>query len=469
MCCASSPDGSTIVAGGDPNTIRIWQDGEYPAASIPFYSRVPTVSVISRNGTLLAVCCDEGTVSHYHLPDGEKVKEFRAYRRPVSACSISPDGSLLALAGWDGTVTLRSFPGGELLRTLRHPAGSVTALSPAGGDGQVLAGTAGGTVHIVSTVNDAPGRTIDLYTPSVRALAAGSDGRILACSGKEPGIRFWDIKTGSLLSACTGLKTTVRCLAFLRDNKTCISGGWDGIVRLWDVPSGTVLKEYRGHTSIISCCAVDPSGEIIVTGSNDTTARIWRIDGTGEPVVLSDAVKEVRCCAISPDTTLLAMAGEEPVLRLSFLPGGSSAGTIPQVPGTPTALAFSSDGLLLAEGYANGTLAFYAVHDRILIRTLQAHAGAVTGIVAIPGGDYVVTGGEDGQVHTFRVPCLRALIHARYDDLVLAQEQSGNSTAMAVQWRFLQRLLSLRFQNEIQLCPVFCNAGIYDIQIVGGC
>lgn len=468
-CSANSPDGRTIAVGGEPNTVRIWQDSEYPAASIPFYSRVPSACAIPRTGTLLAVCSDDGTVFYYRLPDGAKVKEFRAYRRPVSACSISPDGSLLALAGWDGTVTLRSIPGGELLRTLRHPAGSVTALSPAGEDGLVLAGTEGGTVHIVSPDHDATRRTIDLYTPAVRALAASNDGRILACSGKEPGIRFWDVRTGSLLSACTGLKTTIRCLAFLPDNKTCISGGWDGIVRLWDVSSGTVQKEYRGHSSIISCCAVDPSGKYIVTGSNDTTARIWRSDGTGEPVVLRDAAKEVRCCAISPDGTLLALAGEEPVLRMFYLPGGSHTGTIPQVPGIPTTLAFSSDGLLLAAGYANGTLAFYAVHDRTLIRTLQAHAGAVTGIVAIPGRDTIVTGGEDGQVHTFRIPFQRPIIHASYDDLVIAQEQSGSSAAMAAQWRFLHRLLSLRFQNEIELCPVFCNAGIYDIQIVGGC
>lgn len=186
-------------------------------------------------------------------------------------------------------------------------------------------------------------------------------------------------------------------------------------------------------------------------------------------MVLRDSTKEVRCCAISPDGTLLATAGQEPVLRLFYLPGGSGAGTIPQVPGTPTALAFSSDGLLLAVGYANGTLAFYAVHDRNLIRTVQAHAGAVTGIVAVQGGNYVVTGGEDGQVHTFRVPFHGPLQHASYNDLVMAKTQSGNMDVMAAQWRFLLKLLSLRFQNEIELCPVFCNAGVYDIQIVGGC
>jgi hypothetical protein len=47
------------------------------------------------------------------------------------------------------------------------------------------------------------------------------------------------------------------------------------------------------------------------------------------------------------------------------------------------------------------------------------------------------------------------------------QEQAAESDAMAGQWRFLYRLLAIRFQNEIELCPAFRDAGIYDIQIVG--
>ncbi|PKG31927.1 MAG: hypothetical protein CW742_10825 [Methanoregula sp.] len=466
-CSAFSADCHTVVVGGDTNVLRIWYCRDTPSAVIPLYNRVPSCCVITQDGRYLIAGCNDGTVFCFHLPDGTKTKENRAYRRPVSSCSLSPDGKFLALAGWDGTVTLRTVPEGELLRTLRRPAGAVTSLAFAGKDAGIIAGAADGTVRLLFPDNGTDGRSIDLYTASVRAIAASPYGTILACAGKEPGLRFWDIRTGSLLASCIGLKTTVRCLAFLPDGKTLITGGWDGRVRLWDVPSGTANGIRKGHTSTVTCCAVSPSGELIVTGSNDTTVRIWHSNDTTESLVLRDAAKEVSCCAISPDGTLLAAAGADPVIRLYRLPDGARAYDILQVPGIPTAISFTSDGLSLAAGYTEGTLAFYSLHDRTLIRALPAHAGAVTGIVIIPEKDCIITSGEDGRVRTWRIPFLRPLSRATFADLELAQEQAQSADAMTPQWRFLYRLLSPRFQVEIELCPVFLDAGALDIQIVG--
>lgn len=469
-CSAFSADCHTVVVGGETNVLRIWHNGNTPTVEIPLYNRVPSCCAITQDGTCLIAGCNDGTVFSFRLPDGAKTKEIRAYHRPVSACSLSPDGKRLALAGWDGTVTLRNVPDGELLRTLRRSAGAVISIAFAGKDAGVIAGTADGTTRLLSPDSSAAGRCIDLYTPSVRAIAASPDGTILACAGKEPGLRFWDIRTGSLLATCSGLKTSVRCLTFLPDGRTLITGGWDGRVRSWDVPSGTIKRVRKGHTSTVTSCAVSPSGELFATGSNDTTVRIWCTGSNrdnGEPLVLRDAGKEVSCCAISPDGTLLAAAGADPVIRLYHLPDGARAYDIPQVPGIPTALSFTGDGLCLATGYADGTLAFYSLHDRSLIRALPAHAGAVTGIVSIPENDRIVTSGEDGRVCTRRIPFLRPLCNATFGDLELAQEQAQGTDAMASPWGFLYRLLSLRFQDEIELCPVFFDAGALDIQIVG--
>jgi WD40 repeat protein len=176
----------------------------------------------------------------------------------------------------------------------------------------------------------------------------------------------------------------------------------------------------------------------------------------------------VSAVAISPDGSLLATAGPEPVIRLYFLPEGIAAGTIPQVPGKPTALAFSKDGLVLAAGYDTGTLAYYAVHAASLIRTLPAHTGAVTGCLALRE-DRLVTSGLDGQCRCWQLPFLRPLSRTTLADLAgaRAEELAAGTDAVSEQWRFLCQLLSLRFQYEIELCPAFYDAGQYDIQIVG--
>jgi WD40 repeat protein len=469
-CHAFAADRQMAAIGSDDRVLRLWNwPDTQPAAEVPFYNRLPTCCAIAPDGALLAAGCNEGTVYFFSIPEGLPVKEFREYRRPVTACAISPDSALLATAGGDGTVAIRSIPAGELLRTLRRPAGGITAIASGAGGATIIAGTADGMLRIFSREDGTLARSIDMYAPSVRAVAVSDDGLYLACAGSDTSLRIWNLATGSLTATCEGLKTTVRCLSFLPGDGTCVSCGWDGVVRCWEVPSGSPSGLLAGHTSIITCCCPDPEGRFLVTGSNDTTVRIWHPAGGKECVVIKDAACEVRSCAISPDGSLLATAGPEPVIRLYYLPEGTDAGTIPQVPKNPSALAFSDDGLVLAAGYDSGILAFYAVHERSLVRTLPAHAGAVTGIVAVRGRDRIVTGGMDGMIRTWHLPFLRPLSRTTLADLAgaRAQAQKAGPCSVAEQWRFLACLLALRFQSEIELCPAFCDAGQYDIQIVG--
>lgn len=471
-CHAISADHRIVATGSADHVLRFRNVLEKnPCTEIPLYNRLATCCVITPDSTLAVAGCNEGTTYFFDIPEGRTVKEFRGYKQPVTACAISPEGTLLATAGGEGVVTLRSIPSGELLRTLRRPAGAVTAvaISPGSGSAGIVAGTADGIVRMYSRENGTLIRSIDMYTPSVRALTISSDGTYLACAGSDASLRIWDLAKGSLLATCEGSGTSVRCLAFLPGTSICIAGGWDGIARSWDVPGGTLSGTRDGHSSIITCCCVDPKGQILVTTSNDTTIRIWQTDGEKDPVVIRDARKEVSSCAISKDGTLLATAGLDPVIRLYNLPEGTPAGTILQVPGKPTVLTFTGDDLAIAAGYDTGTLVYYSVHERSLIRTVPAHAGAITGMAIVPGEDRIVTGGIDGMIRIFRLPFMWPLSQATLADLTLTREyeQEASTGTLAAQWRFLHTLLSIRFQNEIGLCPAFRDAGIYDIQIVG--
>ena len=472
ICAAISTENLMAAIGSDDNVLRLWDLHEKnPTAEVPLYNRRPACCALTPDGTLATVGCNDGTVYYYQVPDGKRVKELRAYKGAVTACDISPDGRILALSGSDGTVTLRDISSGELLRTLITPSGAVTALALTTGTGGavIIAGTSDSRVHIFSRKNGTCVRSIDVYTPSVRALAVSPDGTYLACAGKETSLRIWDLAKGSLVATCETLKTTVRCLAFLPDKSALISGGWDGVVRYWDIPSGKLSGTLVGHSSIITCCCVDPEGRFVVTGSNDSTVRIWQRTGEKKSIIIRDAKQEVSTCAISPDGNLIAAAGTDPMIRLYHLPTGIAAGAIPQIPGKPTALVFTGDGLAIAAGYDHGTLAFYDIHGHSLIRTLSAHTGAVTGIVAIKGEDCIVTSGSDGMIHIFRVPFMRQLSRTTLSDLALVREQdeTAGTDAMAQQWRFLCQLLFVRFQNEIEICPTYRDAGMYDIQIVG--
>jgi len=472
VCHDISAEKGLVLVGGGDRVLRWWHGQErFPAAEIPLYNRLPACCTLSCDGTLAIVGCDEGTVYFFSIPGRKKVAEFRGYRQAVTACAISPDGSLLASAGGEGMVTLRSVPSGEISRTLRHPSGAVTALSflPGPEGTGILAGTAGGMTRTFSCGDGSLVRPLDMYTPSVRALAISPDGSCLACAGSDATLRIWDLEKGGLAASCETPATTTKCLAFLPDSAGFVSGGWDGVARVWGISGGKPSAVLTGHSSTITCCCVDPKGRFFVTGSNDATLRIWPLPAGRAGPVLREAEREVSACATTPDGSLLAAAGTDPVIRLYHVPEGMSAGGIPQIPGKPSVLAFSNDGEILVAGYDHGLVAFYSVHGRSLIRTLSAHSGTVTGVAPVKGEDCIATSGTDGMIHTFRLPFMKPLWQTTLDDLALAREleQEAGTGAMAGQWRFLSSLLSLRFQNEIELCPLYRDAGMYDIQIVG--
>jgi WD40 repeat protein len=471
VCLAVLAEKQLVLAGGEDHILRLWHGQERYPAEIPFYNRLPTCCALTPDGTCGVVGCNEGTIYFISIPDGRMMREFRGYRQAVTACALSPDGSLLASTGGEGAVTLRAVPSGRLTRTLRRPAGAFTALFPLSGPGGagLVAGTAGGTACIFSSKEGMLVRSLDMYTPSVRALAVSPDGTCLACAGSDASLRIWDLEKGGLAATCETPSTTAKCLAFLPDSAGFVSGGWDGVVRIWGTSGGKPSAVLAGHSSTITCCCVDPTGRLFATGSNDSTLRLWLLpEGTAGPV-LCEADKEVSACAISPGGNFLAAAGTDPVIRLYHLPEGIFAGTIPQIPGKPTVLVFSEDGESLIAGYDHGLIAFYSVHGRTLLRTRSAHTGAVTGLVPLKGEDCIATSGADGMIHIFRIPFMRPLSRTTLADLVLAREleQQDAQGSQKEQWKFLLALLSLRFQNEIELCPLYQDAGIYDIQIVG--
>ena len=470
VCGAVREKGPMIMAGSDRKVLRFWNpEGGKPAVEIPFYNRLPVFCAFTPDGTLAIAGCSDGTIVYLNIPGGEKRKEIRAYQRPVTASAVSPDGTLLATASGDGTVTLRSIPAAELVRTLRVPPGGVTGLSfvQSARRTGIVSGTADGKIRIFSPFDGALTATLDMYTHSVSTLAVSHDGKFLACGGGDKTLRLWDLDTGGLVATCENSGIITRCLAFLADGKSFISCGWDGIIRFWRVPDGALVKTLEGHSSNITCCCVDPRGTCIVTASNDTTLRIWEDAGEGRCIVIRDARKEILSCAISPDGTLLATAGSDPELRLYNFPDGTAAGEIILVPGKPTALSFTDDGLAIAVGYDNGTLALYSVKDRSLVQVLPGHAGAVTGIITMRGEDSLVSSGADGMIRVFRAPFLQPLASATLDDVTWVQELAGRPDVPGGTGKFLLHLLSLRFQGEIQICSNHLDAGIFDIQITG--
>ena len=466
---AHSPGGGWFAVATDEHTIRIWDlRSAAPAATIPLYSRQATTLAAAPDGSVLFAGFHDGTIRVYGMPGARLLREFKAHKKAVGTCSVSPAGDRVATASWDGTTRLLRLPHCEALRTWDAHAGAIAAL--AGPAGTLIAPvTADGTARLINGKDGTVIRTIDLYTPAVRAAALSPDASILAVAGADATLRFWDTRAGSLAGSCGRRSTSWRCCAFLPGGESLIAGGWDGSLAIIQVPDGTLARTLRGHTSTVTCCAISPDGDHLITGSNDTTVRVWKGPGFEAGAVIRDSRTEIGAVAVSPDGVRFAACGSDGVIHLYCLPYGALDGSVTGPPGTVTSLAFTEDGCLVVAGYDSGICAFFSVFEKRLIHTVPAHAGAVTGSIVLPGGRTLVTTGADGACSFRPLPYLPFPSRASPADIaaVEREEQQATRESARAQWVFLHALLAARFRDEIGICMLPAEPGLYDIMVVG--
>jgi len=104
---ACSPDGATVVVGGDLNELTVldftlWRETHL---RLPGAHGVVTGLQFSPDGSLLLMLCG-GTVTVWDATQW-KVRTELSGAAPLTAAAFSPDGRTLALTSVDGTVSFR--------------------------------------------------------------------------------------------------------------------------------------------------------------------------------------------------------------------------------------------------------------------------------------------------------------------------------------------------------------------------
>jgi WD40 repeat protein len=238
-----SPDGKTIVRGGD--SIAIWKKVSGKWALQPAKTRDESFHV--------------GNIAI--SPDSKKIVSYNGIAIWIWNIDGTLDKTLTTGIEGYGVVNSVAFSSDNLKVASAHP----------------------GYVNIWDVET---GKMIKHLSSSYPLCVAFSpDGKFIAAGTRNNEIILWDAKTMSKKEQLNGHRNWVVSLAFSPDSSTIVSGSVvDNTVNIWDMETKEIKQTLTDHKNTPRCVTFNKDGTKLATGSSDNHIRIYSLP-VSEPLV----------------------------------------------------------------------------------------------------------------------------------------------------------------------------------------
>lgn len=405
---ALSPDGKTLVTGGNDKVARLWDvvSGRRVGQTPLLHDSVVKVAFRPDGRSFVTVEDGEGfgeilRLTVWSVPAVRQRCAFQQPGRRLRGFSVHPDGRFAAISFLDST--------GATFRTVDLDSGEA-ATHPAAPE-----------------INGAIA-----YHPAATHMALSVQNASWIAEART--FRFQGWLEG--MPPAGSLRAQVMDVCFTPDGRFVFAGGGTHTARLFDATTGKPRSTEFRHTDMVHSVAVSPDGMIAATGSYDRTARLWDLamsQPIGAPLIHGDAVQSV---GFSPDGLMVFTASDDGIARVWDIrePLGSGEVVLPELgsrrsptdrpPGVPpvdlSVLVQSPDGARLFVATRDGDNRLWDLATGRPVGPSMNHVGRVFSARFSPNSAYLVTGGGwksdvgSGRFWNARdgLPLSRTLAHA---------------------------------------------------------
>jgi WD40 repeat protein/regulator of sirC expression with transglutaminase-like and TPR domain len=325
---AFSPDGKTLVTGGDDPVVRLWD-----------------------------------------VTTGRQTAVLFGHERFVSDLKFTPDGSRLFSADFAGNVKEwdpRRNPRQSPIAT-EHRYETMSSLTFADDGSTVRTVASNGKRAVFEKWNPTTGKVLDAREVDLNIAkiwprndyAFSRDGRlaVAATEADKGAAAVWDLEAGELVASLVGHPNPIQAVAFSDDRAMVATAasarrvGAEAELTVWNVSDATQLSKIELGSVIASAIAFSPDGKTlaIATSGEERNVSVWDLATNQQLQTLASGdVAEVRGLAFSPDGRQIAGAdylGE--VVHVWDVASAEKQFTLPAARST-CCVAYSPDGRRLA-------------------------------------------------------------------------------------------------------------------------
>lgn len=401
-----SPDGNSVVTGGDDGVIRVWTADLVDLQDfIRGSSRVRYAAFGGDANTVMSVS-RANTPQIWDMSTGNLAQTFDGHEAVVVSAAFSPDASRVISGSTDGTVRIWNASTGEQEMLFSGYTGSLNQVAISPTLTHVVAGSNSGVIKAWELNNLASVHDLVGHFGPVSAMAFSPDGRLMASGGEDRTIRLWDMETlGANAQDTSSANVTPDTSDATSEDAEATDFGSTTDTTEEDTvevvsSEAAAAVEVLNVTSSVTALTFTPDGRRLISAGADGVIMTWNPE-TGEQIsVYNTRLEDIVNIAFTDEEGIYAAISANGEVETWNHESGERTNNFAS--GHARSI-ISPNNLILI--YVIGTdVQLVELSTQVWLRDLRGHTADINNVVFSEDGTLIATCSDDGTVRIWAVP-----------------------------------------------------------------